>query len=211
VQPVDLPYSDNAIIAILRGVDPNEVSAIGSALYGTGIRVIEVPLNSPGAFVSIGTLAAEHFPARLIGAGTVLNADEVDEVYRIGGRLIVAPNCNTAVIARAVELNMQVLPGIATATEAFSAIDAGARMLKLFPAASYGPDHLKALRAVLPEAIDVYPVGGVRAGDIKGWIEAGANGFGFGSEIFKKGYSASECARCARQLIDMYRGALSPI
>lgn len=206
--PTDLPNPDHAIIAILRGIDPDEVKEFGAALYGSGIRVMEVPLNSPNALLSIRALAEEPYAGCLIGGGTVLKADEVDEIYHAGGRLVVAPNCNGAVIARAVKLNMQVLPGIATATEAFSAIDAGARKLKLFPAASYGPRHLRSLRAVLPEAIGVYPVGGIGAGDIKEWLEAGANGFGFGAEIYRRGRSAAESARRARELIDTYRQAM---
>jgi 2-dehydro-3-deoxyphosphogalactonate aldolase len=208
VQPIDLPNREHAIIAILRGIEPDQVEAVGTALYDRGVRVIEVPLNSPQACLSIKALAALHDAGCLIGGGTVLTVDQVDEVHHSGGRLIVAPNCNSAVIARAIKLEMQVIPGIATATEAFSAIDAGARKLKLFPASSYGPRHLKALRAVLPEAIDVYPVGGIGAADIKAWLEAGANGFGFGAEIFKKGYSALESARRAGDLVEAYRSAL---
>lgn len=208
MQPTDLPNAHHAIIAILRGIDPGEVKEFGAALYGSGIRVIEVPLNSPNAFLSIKALAEERYAGCLIGGGTVLKADEVDEVYHAGGRLVVAPNCNGSVIARAVKLNMQVLPGIATATEAFSAIEAGARKLKLFPAASYGPRHLRSLRAVLPAAIEVYPVGGIGAGDIKAWLEAGANGFGFGAEIYSKGRSAAESARRAGELMDAYRQAM---
>ncbi|HEV2700144.1 MAG TPA: 2-dehydro-3-deoxy-6-phosphogalactonate aldolase [Steroidobacteraceae bacterium] len=207
MQPTDLPNRDHAIIAILRGIEPNEVEAVGSALYASGIRVIEVPLNSPNACLSISALAAAGYAGCLIGGGTVLKVDEVNEVYAAGGRLIVSPNCNSAVIARALELNMQVMPGVATATEAFSAIEAGARKLKLFPAATYGPRHLRSLRAVLPDAIEVYPVSGIVAGDIKEWLEAGANGFGFGTEIYRKGYSAAESARRAGELVDAYRKA----
>jgi 2-dehydro-3-deoxyphosphogalactonate aldolase len=198
---------ETAIVAILRGVAPEKVLAIADVLYDTGIRKIEVPLNSPEPFASIARLAALHRTDWLIGAGTVLNADDVRRTHTAGGRLIVSPNCNTDVIRGALQLGMEVMPGIATATEAFGAIDAGARHIKLFPAATYGPRHLQALRAVLPTDVGVFPVGGVGAQDIAGWLSAGAAGFGFGSELFRPNYTLAEIEQRARRLVQVLQEA----
>src|SRR6266404_4146225 len=158
---IESAVGTSALVAILRGVEPARVVQIAGALCATGIRIIEVPLNSPDPFRSIAALAAAHGSDCLIGAGTVLDLDAVRKTHEAGGRLIVAPNCDPEVIRGALQMGMQVMPGIATATEAFSAIRAGATQLKLFPAATYGPRHLQALRAVLPAAVSMYPVGGV--------------------------------------------------
>jgi 2-dehydro-3-deoxyphosphogalactonate aldolase len=166
-----------------------------SVLYDTGIRMIEVPLNSPEPFASIAALAACGRHDWIVGAGTVLNVDQVRRTQEAGGSLIVAPNCDESVIGQALELNLQVIPGFATATEALRAVGAGALQLKLFPAATYGPGHLRALRAVLPQSIGVFPVGGIGAQDIAPWIAAGAAGFGFGSELFRPEYSLTDIAR----------------
>src|SRR5256885_9114966 len=155
--------AEPALVAILRGVQPARVVEVAGVLCAAGIRIIEVPLNSPDPFASIAALAAAHGTDCLIGAGTVLDLDAVKRTHAAGGRLIVAPNCDPEVIRGALQMGMQVLPGIATATEAFSAIRAGATQLKLFPAASYGPRHLQALRAVLPAGVSVFPVGGTGA------------------------------------------------
>ncbi|MEI9994355.1 MAG: 2-dehydro-3-deoxy-6-phosphogalactonate aldolase [Rhizomicrobium sp.] len=195
------------LIAILRGVTPGDVVAIGEALYAAGIRVIEVPLNSPEPLESIARLAAALGSRCLVGAGTVLSAKAVDDVARAGGKLIVTPNVDLAVIARAVELGLALTPGFATPSEAFAAINAGARRLKLFPAASFGPAHLKALKAVLPADVPVYAVGGIGAGDVETWIGAGAAGFGFGSEVFKPGYGAEEVARRAGDVVAALKAA----
>jgi 2-dehydro-3-deoxyphosphogalactonate aldolase len=133
----------------------------------------------------------------------------VDGVHAAGGRLVVAPNCSAAVIRRALDLGMRVLPGIATATEAFAALDAGASELKLFPAATYGPRHLKALKSVLPKHVRVYPVGGVGSQDIAAWLESGADGFGFGSELFSPAYTLAEIEKRARALIGALRAAMT--
>jgi 2-dehydro-3-deoxyphosphogalactonate aldolase len=198
---------ETAIVAILRGVAPEKVVAIADVLYDAGIRKIEVPLNSPEPFASIGRLAALHRTDWLIGAGTVLNADDVRRTHTAGARLIVSPNCNTDVIRGALQLGMEVIPGIATATEAFVAIDAGAKHIKLFPAATYGPRHLEALRAVLPTDVGVFPVGGVGAQDIAGWLSAGAAGFGFGSELFRPNYTLAEIEQRARRLVQVLQEA----
>ena len=198
-----------ALVAILRGVTPEKVVAIADVLYGAGIRKIEVPLNSPEPFASIARRAALLRTDWLVGAGTVLNADDVRRTHAAGGRLIVSPNCNTGVIRGALQLGMEVMPGIATATEAFSAIDAGAKHIKLFPAVTYGPRHLEALRAVLPTDVGVFPVGGVGAQDIAGWLGAGAAGFGFGSELFRPNYTLAEIEQRARHLVQTLQEARS--
>jgi 2-dehydro-3-deoxyphosphogalactonate aldolase len=196
------------IAAILRGVQTAHVSEIAEVLFAAGIRFIEVPLNSPDPFTSIATLVAAHGSDCLIGAGTVLDVDAVRSTYAAGGRLIVTPNCNPEVIREGLQRGMTVLPGIATATEAFTAIRAGATHLKLFPAATYGPRHLQALRAVLPAAVSVWPVGGVGVADIPAWLAAGADGFGFGSELFRPEYALSDVERRAQQLVHALRAAL---
>jgi 2-dehydro-3-deoxyphosphogalactonate aldolase len=203
------PPAELALVAILRGVAPDKVVEIADALFDAGIRKIEVPLNSPNPFASIARLAASQRSDWLIGAGTVLNVDDVRRTHAAGGRLIVCPNCNPAVIRGALQLGMEVLPGIATATEAFDAIDAGAKHIKLFPAVTYGPRHLQALRAVLPADVGVFPVGGVGAQDIAGWLGAGAAGFGFGSEIFRPDYTLAEIGQRARHLVQTMREARS--
>jgi 2-dehydro-3-deoxyphosphogalactonate aldolase len=197
------------IVAILRGVQPARVVQVADVLWTAGIRCIEVPLNSPDPFASIAALAAAR-PECLIGAGTVLNPAAVHNTHAAGGRLVVAPNCDAAVIRSALQLGMQVLPGIATPTEAFAAINAGANQLKLFPAATYGPRHLRAIRAVLPPDVGVLPVGGVGAADIPGWLAAGAAGFGFGAELFRPEYDLPEIERRARQLLQALQALQGP-
>jgi 2-dehydro-3-deoxyphosphogalactonate aldolase len=199
--------NDPQVVAILRGVEPTRVVAIADLLWAEGIRIIEVPLNSPEPFASISALAAARGADCLIGAGTVLDLAAVRNTHAAGGRLVVAPNCDPEVIRGALQLGMTVLPGFATATEAFAAIRAGASRLKLFPAVTYGPRHLQALRAVLPPGTGVLPVGGVGAADIPGWLAAGAAGFGFGSELFRPEYDLQEIERRARQLMQALRAA----
>jgi 2-dehydro-3-deoxyphosphogalactonate aldolase len=167
--------------------------------------MIEVPLNSPDPFASIVALAGCGRSDWIIGAGTVLNVDEVHRTQQAGGRLIVAPNCDAEVIRCAVELGLQVMPGFATATEAFHAIRAGAKHLKLFPATTYGPRHLQALRAVLPHDVYVYPVGGIAPPDMASWIAAGAAGFGLGSELYRPEYSLEEIEQRATNLVQAAR------
>src|ERR1700689_4147123 len=198
---------DSSLVAILRGVLPERVVEIGNVLYDAGIRIIEVPLNSPEPFASIANLVACGRPDWTIGAGTVLSLDDVRRTHEAGGRLIVAPNFNAEVIRGALQLAMQVMPGIATATEAFAAIGAGARQLKLFPAMSYGIRHLQALRAVLPGDVEVFPVGGIERQDIPRLLSVGAAGFGFGSELFRPDYSLADIGRRARDLMQTLRQA----
>jgi len=198
--------TNTEMVAILRGLSPQHAPEVGAALVAAGFRVIEVPLNSPQPLESIKLLAAAHRDC-LVGAGTVLTAAEVDRVHGAGGRLVVAPNCSPPVIRRALELGMRVLPGIATATEAFAALDAGATDLKLFPAASYGPKHLKALKSVLPGHVRVFPVGGIGSQDIAAWLGSGADGFGFGSELFTPAYTLPEIRNRAAALFAALRVA----
>jgi len=195
------------LVAILRGVTPTSVAEVATTLYRAGVRCIEVPLNSPDPFTSIANLKALGWRDCLIGAGTVLNVGDVERCFAAGGRLVVAPNCNPAVIRQALQLGMSMMPGVATATEAFQAIDAGAQELKLFPAVSCGPAHLRALKSVLPQQLRVYPVGGVGAADIPAWIAAGADGFGFGSEIYKPGYTLADIGTRARTLVQALANA----
>ena len=198
--------SPTELVGILRGLVPDRALEVGAALVDAGFRVIEVPLNSPEPFETIKLLARAH-PDCIVGAGTVLTAAEVDRVHGAGGRIVVAPNCEPAVIRRALDLDLRVLPGIATATEAFTAIASGATELKLFPAATYGARHLKALKSVLPKHVRVFPVGGIGAQDIGEWLASGADGFGFGSELFTPAYTLAQIETRARGLIEALRVA----
>jgi len=192
-------------VAILRGLTPQRAPEVGAALVACGFRTIEVPLNSPDPFDTIALLAQAHGASCQIGAGTVLSAAQVDEVHAAGGTLVVAPNCDAQVIRRALDRGLRVLPGVATATEAFSAVQAGASELKLFPAATYGPGHLKALKSVLPRHVRLYPVGGIGAPHIAEWLSAGAAGFGFGSELFTPAYSLDDIRQRAQRLLQALR------
>ena len=194
------------VIAILRGVTPDEVLDHAQALFDAGIRAIEVPLNSPEPLESIARLAKGLGDSCVCGAGTVLTVSEAEAVARAGGQLIVSPNADGAVIARTVALGLASAPGVATATEAFAAIAAGARHLKLFPAATYGPGHLKQLRAVLPAKVAVLAVGGVGPEAFANWLAAGALGFGLGSELYKVGQSPAETAAKAARVVGALRG-----
>lgn len=187
----DTAFAETPLVAILRGVHPDEVVAIAEALHAAGVRVVEVPLNSPEPLKSIAALGAMQ--GRMVwGAGTVLEPRQVDAVADAGGTIIVTPNSNPAVIRRALAQGLTPAPGFATATEAFAALEAGARHLKLFPAASYGPEHLRALKAVLPDDAVVIPVGGVGPDQMAAWWAAGARGFGLGSDLYKPGMSAGD-------------------
>jgi 2-dehydro-3-deoxyphosphogalactonate aldolase len=189
------------LVAILRALTPARAPEVGAALVGCGFRTIEVPLNSPEPFDTIKLLAQAHGATCLIGAGTVLTPDEVDRVHAAGGRLIVSPNFDADVIRRALERKMRVLPGIATATEAFAALRAGATELKLFPASTYGSGHLKALKSVLPKHVKIFAVGGIGSQDIAEWLASGADGFGFGGELFKPAYTLAELTKRAQDLV----------
>jgi 2-dehydro-3-deoxyphosphogalactonate aldolase len=189
------------IVAILRGVRPDEVGAIGRALVNAGVRLIEVPLNSPDPFDGIAALAAAVSADALVGGGTVLDVTDVDKVRAAGGHLIVSPNTDAGVIARAVALGLEPMPGFMTPSEAFAAIRAGARRLKLFPAGALGMAHLKAVREVLPRAVVVWTVGGAGASNLAEWIGAGAAGIGVGGSLYKPGDSAQMVGERAAALV----------
>ena len=196
------------LVAILRGLTPDRAPEVGAALVGAGFRTIEVPLNSPDPFDTIKLLTQAHGASCLIGAGTVITPGEVDRVHAAGGRLVVSPNCDGDVIRHALSLGMRVLPGIATATEAFNAVRHGATGLKLFPASTYGAAHLRALKSVLPKHVKIYPVGGIGSQDIETWLASGADGFGFGGELFKPAYTLAELTKRAQELHQALRVAL---
>jgi len=188
-------------IAILRGVKPAEAVAVGAALVEAGVRMIEVPLNSPDPFASIAALQAEFGDHTLIGAGTVLDVAAVDRLAGTGAGLLVAPNIDTRVIARGVALGLDVLPGFFTPSEAFAAIEAGARRLKLFPALSAGPPHLKAVREVLPPDSGIWAVGGVDVTNAREWLDAGAEGVALGGALYRPGLEPAEIRRRAQALV----------
>lgn len=189
------------IVAILRGVKPTEIVDIAAALVAAGIKAIEVPMNSPDPLESIGKLCDAFGDQALCGAGTVLSPQVVDQVAGVGGKLIVTPNTDAAVIARAVELGLTAMPGFATPSEAFVAVKAGAKALKLYPASSFGPSHIKAVKDVLPKDILVYAVGGVGAANLEPWRAAGVAGIGVGGELYRPGYTAQEVGERAAALV----------
>jgi 2-dehydro-3-deoxyphosphogalactonate aldolase len=197
------------LVAILRGVRPDEAIAIGSALVDAGWRMIEVPLNSPDPLVSIAALA-DAFPDVLVGAGTVLGARAVREAHAAGAELIVAPNFDRDVVAEAVALELAALPGVLSASEAFGALAAGAAGLKVFPAEMVPPPAIKALRAVLDPATLVLPVGGISLANLAAYRSAGASGFGVGSSLYKPGMPVDEVAATARRWADAWRAASAP-
>lgn len=192
------------IIAILRGVTPKEVLAIGETLVAAGITRIEVPLNSPQALRSIGLLTEALAGRAMIGAGTVLTPAQVDEVKALGGTLVVSPDCNPEVIARSKALGLQSIPGVATPTECFTALRHGADGLKFFPGFLIGPKGLSAMSAVLPEGTKTYAVGGATPGNFAAWFEAGVTGFGIGSALYRPGMAAAEVAANARAVVAAY-------
>jgi len=189
------------IAAILRGVTPDEIDAVGDALVEAGITLIEVPLNSPKPFESIKRLAARHGNRTLVGAGTVLDPADVHAVAACNGRLIVAPNADAAVIAQAKVGGLVALPGVMTPSEGFAALKAGADGLKLFPAEIIPPAVFKAWRAVFPADTLMLAVGGVGVDNLKTYAAAGASGFGIGSALYKPGRPAAEIGTLARALV----------
>lgn len=189
------------LVAIIRGVTPAEAEAVGDAIVEAGIRIIEVPLNSPEPLDSIGKLARRYGDDLLVGAGTVLDSSDVGKVSDAGGRIIVSPDCNVDVISAAAQAGLVSSPGYFTPTEAFLAIRAGAHALKLFPAEAATPAVLKAQLAVLPKDIPVLAVGGVRPDDMLPWLDAGARGFGLGGGLYQAGQSAADTLAKARAYV----------
>jgi 2-dehydro-3-deoxyphosphogalactonate aldolase len=187
------------LVAVLRGIAPADVEAIGAALTEHGFRILEVPLNSPDPFESIRRLAQAHRERCLVGAGTVIDVADVERVAGVGGRLIVMPHGDLAVIREAKRLGLVCLPGVATPTEAFAALAAGADGLKMFPAEQLSPAVLKAWRAVLPVETLVFPVGGIRPDNMAPYWAVGANGFGTGSNLYKPGASVESVRAIAAQ------------
>ena len=197
--------SECGLIAILRGITADEVEAVGHALLDAGLRVAEIPLNSPDPFTSIQKMSAIFKGKLIVGAGTVLSVQDVNLLKAHGGQISVSPDCNKAVITRAKELGMEPLPGVFTPTEAFAAIHAGATHLKLVPAEAASPVTVKAWRAVLPKHVNVYAVGGVTPSNMQGWVDVGVAGFGIGSNIYKQGFTAADVARSAKEFVTAWR------
>jgi 2-dehydro-3-deoxyphosphogalactonate aldolase len=202
----DALLAELPLVAILRGVTPARVEGVAASLVAAGIRAIEVPLNSPEPFKSIEILA-KKFPDCLTGAGTVLTVADTDRLADAGGKLMVTPNTDAAVIARGGARGLTVMPGFFSPSEGFAAAAAGAKYLKLFPATTGGTAHLKAMLAVLPPAVPVYAVGGVNVSNMREWRVAGAAGFGLGTDLFKPDYSDAEIAKRARDAVAAFRAA----
>lgn len=194
------------LVAILRGITPDEAADVGRALVAAGFHLIEVPLNSPQPFDSIARLVDAVGDRAMIGAGTVTDVADVARVAAAGGQLMVAPNCDPAVIRAACAAGLATAPGIFTPTEAFAAIAAGAHALKLFPAEALAPGTLKAMRAVLPAAMPVLVVGGITPASMAPWRAAGAAGFGLGSALYQPGLSAAEVGARAQAFVAALAG-----
>lgn len=189
------------LVAILRGLDPEQAVATCGALVDAGFRILEVPMNSPRPMDSIARLAQAFGDHAMIGAGTVATIADVKAVAAAGGRLVVMPHADVAVIGAAKAAGLVCIPGVATPTEAFAALAAGADALKLFPAETLGPATLKAWRAVLPRELQMLPVGGITPDNMAAWVAAGANGFGIGSALYAPGRSIDETARRANAFV----------
>ena len=190
------------LVAIIRGVTPGDAEAIGDAIYAGGIRIVEVPLNSPDPLASIERLAANFGDRMLVGAGTVVKADDVVRIRDVGGRIIVSPDTNVEVIAATAAAGLVSSPGYFTPSEAFAAIRAGATALKLFPADAASPAVLKAQLAVLPKGIPVLAVGGIKPDNMRPWLEAGASGFGLGGGLYQPGQSPEDTLTKARAYVE---------
>jgi 2-dehydro-3-deoxyphosphogalactonate aldolase len=202
---VEEAMAETPIVAILRGVKPDEALDHVAALKDAGIRIVEVPLNSPEPLQSIHRIAETFGHELVCGAGTVLSVERVSAVAEVGGRIIVSPDVRKDVIHVALNQGLTPMPGFGTATEAFQAYDAGARYLKLFPASTYGPGHVKALKAVLAADAVILAVGGAGPSNMAEWWEAGARGFGLGSDLYKPGQTPDVTAEKARAAVEACR------
>jgi 2-dehydro-3-deoxyphosphogalactonate aldolase len=196
------------LIAILRGITPEEALAHVGAVIDAGFDAVEIPLNSPQWEKSLPAIIDTWGDKALIGAGTVLKPEQVDQLHRMGARLIVTPNIQPEVIRRAVSYGMTVCPGCATASEAFTALDAGAQALKIFPSSAFGPDYIKALKAVLPPEVPVFAVGGVTPENLAQWLNAGCAGAGLGSDLYRAGQTVERTAQQAKAFVKAYREAV---
>ena len=194
-------FRECPLIAIIRGVKPDEAEATAHALYEGGIRIIEVPLNSLDPLTSIRSIANVLGDRALIGAGTVVDLEDVERVKSAGGQLVVAPNTNPRIVSATVAAGLASLPGFFTPSEAFTALACGATAIKLFPAEAASPTVLKAMRAVLPKEATIIMVGGITPESIRGWTEAGADGFGLGGGLYKPGQSPEETLAKARAYV----------
>ncbi|KQM57865.1 MULTISPECIES: 2-dehydro-3-deoxy-6-phosphogalactonate aldolase [unclassified Sphingomonas] len=197
----DAAFARCPLVAILRGVQPHEAEAIGDALLDAGFTIVEVPLNSPDPYESITRLSKRLEGYAVVGAGTVLTVEQVEQVEAAGGTLIISPNANTTVISAAAERGLVAMPGIATPTEAFAALDAGAAALKLFPAEAASPAVMKAMRAVLPLGVRMLPVGGIVPSVLDDWHKAGAAGYGLGSALYVPKMDAATVGERARAFV----------
>jgi 2-dehydro-3-deoxyphosphogalactonate aldolase len=205
---VTLALAPTPLVAILRGVTPDEADSIAAAIVEAGFGAIEVPLNSPDPLASIEIIARLFGDKVVVGAGTVVEARDVDKVAGAGARLVVAPNADPEVIRHAARLGLLTLPGVATMTEAFAALKAGASGLKLFPGEAIPPEVVRAWRPVLPKTTPLFPVGGVTPERIGPYRRAGADGFGIGSALYKSGASVGEVACAAQEFVKAWKEAL---
>lgn len=206
----DAAFARCPLVAILRGIRPDEVEGVGEALVTAGFTLIEVPLNSPNPLASIAALAHAVGGSAVVGAGTVLDPADVADVADAGGTLVISPNTDERIIAASVARGLVSMPAFATPTEAFTALRAGADALKLFPAEASSPAILRAMRAVLPRATRILPVGGITPEKLKPWREAGASGFGLGSALYAPGRKAGEVAVLAREFIAAWEACGQP-
>jgi 2-dehydro-3-deoxyphosphogalactonate aldolase len=189
------------LVAILRGLTAAQAPAVAAVLFESGFRLLEVPLNRPAALDCIRVIDGMKPSGAVVGGGTMTSVGDVDAVHAAGGRIMVAPNFDAAVVRRARELGMLAVPGVATPTEALAALAAGADAIKWFPAEALGPAGLRSVKTILPPTARVWPVGGVSAGNLSEWVRAGADGFGIGGRLYEPGIALSELEARARELV----------
>jgi len=203
-------FKEMPLVAILRGLSPEEAIDVSTVLVEAGIKILEVPLNSPNPLESISKMKAHFMDQAIIGAGTVLTGEAAKQVHDNGGELIVAPNLNADVAAMSKKCGMIYCPGILTPTEAFNALALGADALKIFPADAHPPSYIKSIRAVLPRDTTIIPTGGVEPDTIATYYQVGANGFGAGSSLYKPGKSLNEIAEMAAKLVSATKNVIHP-